>query len=349
MVRRGGFTLIEVMVALGLLVLIASLVVPVALTDTTTARAEAAERMLLLGPAVARGEARQAGRPVALALVERGDGRPLSLAVLRVPGGEDADPARAAPTDPADPLTWPTVAEPQALPEGTSLWEGADPLDDAAPAGPTYQPWAGGGQALVGSSRADGRADPLAMALEGADGAGPAGGPAERAVVLAWFFSDGTAAAGEAVTVRLPDGRLVQVRVQPLHGSVRLQAASAPPPAPPQAGADEASAWPSAVPDATTIGELAGEGQGRTGTEPGFDGSSFGEPGFDELGFDELGFDELGFDESGQDASEVERSGGGLSQDGSTGRGAGGGDGSEEGAVLPQAPLPTGSGGSGGS
>ena len=99
--RRRGFTLVEVLVALGLLVLVASLALPVALTNTARARATTAERMLSLAPSAARGEARRLGAPVALVLLptEDGteDGGPLRLAMVR-----QGDPQGDQPADPDD-------------------------------------------------------------------------------------------------------------------------------------------------------------------------------------------------------------------------------------------------------
>lgn len=203
--RRRGFTLIEVLVALGLLVVISSLALPVALTNTDGARARTAERMLTLSPAVARAEAQRSGVPVALVLAPSEDAQSLSLLVVREPetGGESAADQRA---DPNDVSTWPRVDQDRLLPEGTRLWQGQiqrlEAFEEQAEA-----------EAAEGS--------PLELAFTDDEELVPPPGamdePAEP-VVLAWYLSDGSAMAGEATVVRLADGRVVRVRVEPLVG-----------------------------------------------------------------------------------------------------------------------------------
>ena len=112
MIGRRGFTLVEVMVALGLLVVIASLTLPVALTNTKAARAQAAERTLRLAPNTARGEAQRLGQPVGLVLVPSEEGEQLRLTQVRRPDPLQSDGADAA-ADPDDVATWPTVDQPE--------------------------------------------------------------------------------------------------------------------------------------------------------------------------------------------------------------------------------------------
>lgn len=266
-----GFTLVEVLVALGLLVMIAALALPVALTNTTTARARTAERMLLLAPAVARGEAQRLGRPVALVLLPSDDGGALRLAVVREPDPQSDSPADQR-ADPEDIATWPTVDQPQELPEGTRLWTGEleelEAIQDDIAA-----------DVQTPSALEAAFADRLAEALPDE----PQGQLAEPAapVVLAWFLSDGSALAGEATAVRLADGRVVRLRVRALTGTLELDFQSLEPAAAEDpAGEDERgerdALEPAGLDDVATMDDAAGAS------------------GFDELGFEENGFEDLG-------------------------------------------------------
>lgn len=285
MAEGRGFTLVEVLVALGLLVMIAALALPVALTNTTTARARTAERMLTLAPAVARGEAQRLGRPVALVLLPSDDGEALRLAVVREPDPESQSPADQR-ADPGDIATWPTVDQPRELPEGTRLWTGeleeleAIQEDIAA-------------DVQTPSALEAAFADRLSEALPDE----PQGQLAEPTapVVLAWFLSDGSALAGDAAAVRLADGRVVRLRVRALTGTLELdfRSARATSEVDPT-GEDERDALEPAGPD-----DVATMDDGASAS--GFGETVFDELGFDELGFDELEFDELEFDERGFD------------------------------------------------
>lgn len=207
---RRGFTLVEVLVALGLLVLIASLALPVALSNTTSARATTAERVLKLAPNTARGEAQHRGLPVALVLLPSEDGEELRLALIRQPDPE-SDNARDLAADPDDISTWPTVDDPTSLPRGTALWDGEIEELEAFEAA---------------AEEAEQAGDPLlaeAFVEDDADVA-PEGAIAEpvEPVVLAWFLSDGSAMAGEATVVQLADGRVMRVRVEALTGRLEF-------------------------------------------------------------------------------------------------------------------------------
>lgn len=286
--RRRGFTLVEVLVALGLLVLVASLALPVALTNTARARATTAERMLSLAPSAARGEARRLGAPVALVLLptEDGteDGGPLRLAMVRQGDPQSDQPADLA-ADPDDVATWPTVDQPMDLPDGTRLWAGpADALADLEAEG----------LPLLESTLDDGAAGRDQLAAQ-----------PQAPVVLAWFLSDGSAVAGEATVLRLADGRIVRVRVEALVGRLVFT------PAPELA--EDAGDDPASQPDEPLApGDeppLDASGQPDDEGAP-FDASasagSFGERSFEPLGFEDRRFDELGFDEPEFDRLEFE-------------------------------------------
>lgn len=264
---RRGFTLIEVLVALGLLVLIVSLALPVALTNSATARAKTAERVLKLAPNTARGEAQHRGQPVALVLLPSEDGEELSLALVRQPDPE-SDSARDQEADPDDISTWPTVDDPTLLPQGTSLWDGElDELEafEAAAEAEAER----GDESLLDRAFVE---DDAEIAPEGAFSE-----PADP-VVLAWFLSDGSALAGQATVVRLADGRVVRVRVEALTGRLEFT------PAPElEEGAEEDPAEqedPSDSPD-----------------EPPMDSEPSEAGGFESLGFDELEFEPMGFED----------------------------------------------------
>ena len=267
-----GFTLVEVLVALGLLVMIASLVLPVALTNTTAARAQTAERMLTLAPAVARGEAQRLGRPVALVLLPSEDGQSLRLAVVREPDPE-SDSAADQRADPDDVSTWPTVDQPQDLPDGTRLWAGE--LEEL--------------EALQEDIAADVET-PSALEAAFAEQVAEAlpdeqEGESVEAVVLAWFLSDGSAMAGDAAAVRLADGRIVRIRVKPLMGSLELDFQSQDDAADEDASAEDEELRPAGLDDAAT----PDDGSEDEPEESGFEDLSFEERGFEELGFEDLG------------------------------------------------------------
>lgn len=284
---RRGFTLIEVLVALGLLVLIVSLALPVALTNTTSARAMTAERVLKLAPNTARGEAQHRGLPVALVLLPSEDGEELRLALVRQPAPESDSPRDQA-ADPDDISTWPTVDEPRVLPLGTSLWDGEleelEAFEAAAEAEAER-----GDESLLDRAFVE---DDAEVAPEGAFSE-----PADP-VVLAWFLSDGSAMAGDATVVRLADGRVVRVRVEALTGRLEFT------PAPElEEGAEEDPAEqedPSDSPD-----------------EPPMDSEPSEAGGFESLGFDELEFEPMGFEDlssrfgdgSGDETSEADEPG----------------------------------------
>jgi prepilin-type N-terminal cleavage/methylation domain-containing protein len=285
--RRRGFTLVEVLVALGLLVLIASLALPVALTNTAGARATTAQRVLTLAPDAARGQARRLGTPVALVLLPTEDGQSLRLAMVREPDpASDSAADRAA--DPDDIATWPTVDDPAELPEGTRLWTGRE----------------------AALTDLEARGEPLLEATLGGQG-GQGAGPMDAAesvaaepvapVVLAWFLSDGSAMAGQATVLRLADGRIVRARVEALVGRLVFTAA------PELAGlGEDAETEPEPDPEAgepmTPPGdEPPLEPAGEPGDEPSFDplefeSMAFEGPAFEPLGFEEMRFEALEFE-----------------------------------------------------
>lgn len=207
---RRGFTLVEVLVALGLLVLIASLALPVALTNTTSARAKTAERVLKLAPNTARGEAQHRGLPVALVLLPSEDGEELRLALIRQPDPE-SDNARDLAADPDDISTWPTVDDPTPMPRGTTLWDGEIEELEAFEAAAEVAEQAGDPLLAVAFVEDDADAAPEGAITEPVD-----------PVVLAWFLSDGSAMAGEATVVQLADGRVMRVRVEALTGRLEF-------------------------------------------------------------------------------------------------------------------------------
>lgn len=265
--RRRGFTLVEVLVALGLLVLIVSLALPVALTNTASARAKTAERVLKLAPNTARGEAQHRGLPVALVLLPGEDGEELRLALVRQPDPESDSPRDQA-ADPDDISTWPTVDDPRVLPLGTSLWDGELDELEAFEAAAEEEAERGGGSLLDRAFVEDG----TEVAPEGAFSE-----PADP-VVLAWFLSDGSAMAGDATVVRLADGRVVRVRVEALTGRLEFT------PAPElEEGADEDSAEQGESSDSLD--------------EPPMDGEPFDDGGFDTLEFDQIEFEPLEFED----------------------------------------------------
>ncbi|OAB62948.1 hypothetical protein AY599_16555 [Leptolyngbya valderiana BDU 20041] len=304
--RRRGFTLIEVLVALGLLVVITSLALPVALTNTQAARARTAERVLTLSPAVARGEAQRRGVPVALVLAPTEDGQGLRLLVVREPQAGSDDAADQA-ADPQDVTTWPAVDQPRQLPEGTRLWRGdldeleafetRRQLDAAADVG------SDGGDAMLDRAFAE-PAAPMA----------PAGAMDDRpdAVTLAWYLSDGSAVAGDATVVRLADGRVVRARIEPLVG--RLLFTRAPELEEGAQAQDPADEDPT-DPDRAPAGESdpadgppmddAGSPEGRPA--PGFDPLEFDRPQFEQRAFDRPEFDERAFDPLEFDRPEFDR------------------------------------------
>lgn len=280
--RRRGFTLIEVLVALGLLVVISSLALPVALTNTDGARARTAERILTLSPAVARAEAQRSGVPVALVLAPSEDGQSLSLLVVREPdaGAETIEDQRA---DPNDVSTWPRVDEDRDLPEGTRLWQGRLEQLEAFEAQSEAQAQSGDRSPLEMAFTEDDEAPPPPGALEAP------GDP----IVLAWYLSDGSAMAGEATVIRLADGRVVRVRVEPLVGTLvftRAPELEEQPQRPedPEDAPDDAS-----EPDGRAAPERPGRSLSSTSR---FDAPEFDRPQFDELEFDRPQFDALDFD-----------------------------------------------------
>ncbi|MFI4916658.1 MAG: prepilin-type N-terminal cleavage/methylation domain-containing protein [Phycisphaerales bacterium JB060] len=320
--RRRGFTLIEVLVALGLLVVITSLVLPVALTSTEAARARTAERILALAPGVARGQAQRSGGPVALVLAPgAGEGDPLRLLIVREPdpsGGGAADLS----ADPRDVSTWPPVAEPRELPEGTRLWEGrVDELE-------AFEAQA---EARAMGASAEDPMVPRAF-TEGDAEASPVGmGEPVEAVVLAWYLSDGSAMAGRATVVRLADGRVVRARVEPLVGRLvftpapELEEGAAPRvdedgvPLEGDALDDPAEALAEPV-TAGEPGEMESDALAFDRPEferpefnrpefasPKFDTMEFESREFDALEFDALEFDRLEFDDLGEPASDGDR------------------------------------------
>ncbi|UYV11807.1 MAG: prepilin-type N-terminal cleavage/methylation domain-containing protein [Phycisphaera sp.] len=264
---RRGFTLIEVLVALGLLVVVASLALPVALTNTSSARAKTAERILKLSPNTARGEAQHRGLPVALVLLPSQDGQELRLGLVRQPD-LDSDSAADQAADPDDVSTWPTVDEPTLLPPGTRLWDGQVEELEAFEAAAEEESERGNGSLLDRSFVED----DAEAAPENAFGE-----PAD-AVVLAWFLSDGSAMAGRATVVRLADGQVVRVRVEALTGRLEFT------PAPELEGKDEdepaEEEESSDLPDEPVVDEESPEGGG-----------------LDALGFDELEFEQIEFED----------------------------------------------------
>ncbi|MEQ8318601.1 MAG: prepilin-type N-terminal cleavage/methylation domain-containing protein [Phycisphaerales bacterium] len=303
--RRRGFTLIEVLVALGLLVVISSLALPVALTNTDGARARTAERILTLAPAVARAEAQRSGVPVALVLAPSEDDQSLSLLVVREPepGAESAADQRA---DPSDVSTWPRVDEDRVLPEGTRLWQGQmqrlEAFEERARAQAEAEPAEGSPLELAFTDDEE-LAPPLGAMDE----------PAEP-VVLAWYLSDGSAMAGEATVVRLADGRVVRVRVEPLVG--RLVFTRAPeleerperPDEPDEAPADASEPDGQDSPErpvrsATTASRFEAPQFER----PQFDEFEFDRPEFESRDFDRRGFESRGFESRDFDSREFEQ------------------------------------------
>lgn len=278
-----GFTLVEVMVALGLLVLVASFTLPVALTSSDRARALTAERIMLLAPNLARGEARALGQPVALVLlpleVDPGtEPAGVRLVLVRRPDPESDSPLDQR-ADPEDVLTWPVVGQGQMLPEGTALWNGA--VDDLEISEPEAEDESGLPEEAFArlSAEADGGVGPTS---------GP-DGPAD-AVVLAWYLSDGSAVVGQAAMLRLADGRVVRAQVEPLTGQLVLSVPR---------DEDEAATGP----DEPDAGE-GPVGQDRAGDpDPGEDPDGrrrFENLGFEELGFEEIGFEDRGFEDLGE-------------------------------------------------
>ena len=275
-----GFTLVEVLVAVGLLVLISALALPVALTNSTGARASTAERMLTLAPNVARAEAQRLGRPVALLLLPSEDGQVLELAFVREPDAASDLPADVR-ADLEDVATWPSVGEPRQLPTGTGLWTGEPEELEALQEG--VRAGARGGSPLEAAFT-----DRLVEAPPDEE----PGEPAEP-VVLAWFLSDGSALAGNAAAVRLADGRIVRLRVRELIGSLNLDFES-PVETEDELGdldREEMSDDEQAATDPVGAG---GQSPSESAAEQGFE-----ELDFEELGFEELGFEALGFGESG--------------------------------------------------
>lgn len=280
MVVARGFTLVEVLVATGLLVLIAAFTLPVALTNGPRARAQTAERILLLSPNQARGEARALGRPVALALLpetraDGGSASGLRLSVLRRPD-PDSDNPQDLRADPEDIATWPVVGQDFLLPQGTALWDGA--IEELEPAQP------------------QGEGDVFEAAFARLADANSAGEPGlsrldetAGAIVLAWFLSDGSAVGGDEATLLLADGRVVLVRVEPLTGRLVLASPRS-----------DGRANGGAVGDALDEGleDLPAQGDGLEEAQ-----EDLAEPGasrFRELGFDELEFERRGFEDLGE-------------------------------------------------
>lgn len=280
MLCRRGFTLVEVLVAMGLLVLVASLALPVALTKTDSSRAKTAERILKLAPNAARGEAQARGVPVALVLLPSADGTELRLAMVRQPEPASESAADLA-ADPDDISTWPMVDDSARLPQGTVLWDG--PVGELE----AYEAAAEGAAGRGGVPALD-RAfvdDQDRFAPEGA-----LGEPAAP-VVLAWFLSDGSAMAGQATVVRLADGRVIRVRVEALAGRLEFTRA----PELEEAGEDGAF-----VPDEDVEASrepMEADRTVRDGEEE--------TRGFDDLEFESLEFDDLSarFDREPSDES----------------------------------------------
>ena len=301
--QRRGFTLVEVLVAIGLLVLIAALALPVALTNTTGARAQTAERQLRLSPSVARAEAQVAGVPVGLMLQPSDDARSLSVAIVREPNMRSDRPADLA-ADPDDVATWPTVAEPEVLPRGTRLWDGElDALDDALAELDSPSPF---DAALEPTEELFADARPSSFDDE-----------APEPIVLAWFLSDGSAIVGPPAAVRLADGRVLRVRVEALAGTIEydlIEVESDDEPATEPDGEDSEADDPSEASEDPGEPPRIGDRPGRdaTPTRPSFDSldfeprefetrdferRDFGSREFDSLGFDERGFEERSFED----------------------------------------------------
>jgi len=295
---RSGFTLVEVLVAVGLLVLIAALSLPVALTNTAGARAQSTERMLRLTPAMARAEAQRLGAPVGVVLLPSPDGAELRVAIVREPDAKGDNPRDLA-ADPSDVATWPTVAQPQTLPRGTRLWEGElDALDDVEPVD------------AAGVSTLDAAFAVPDELLDEAVGESRAG-QSPRAVVLAWFLSDGSAFAGRPAAIRLADDRVLRIRVEALAGKLAFDVLERATERDDARGLDE---------DAQVAPLEEGMGEQPAGTDdssPAADSTDFEPLAFDEMAFDELVFDEIeledpsqGFSDLGDPASENETSSG---------------------------------------
>ncbi len=306
--QRRGFTLVEVLVAIGLLVLIAALALPVALTNTTGARAQTAERQLRLSPSVARAEAQVAGVPVGLMLQPSDDARSLSVAIVREPDMRSDRPADLA-ADPDDVATWPTVAEPEVLPRGTRLWDGElDALDDALAELDSPSPF---DAALEPTEELFADARPSSFEDE-----------APEPIVLAWFLSDGSAIVGQPAAVRLADGRVLRVRVEALAGTIEydlIEVESDDEPATePEDDDSEAEDPSNAAEGAREAGSESGRSGGRTAADPlrfdsldferrdfesrefetrDFERRDFGSRDFDPLGFEERGFEDRSFED----------------------------------------------------
>ncbi|MCW5756399.1 MAG: prepilin-type N-terminal cleavage/methylation domain-containing protein [Phycisphaeraceae bacterium] len=272
-----GFTLLEVMVALGLLGLVATFTLPVVLTNGPRARAQTAERMLVLSPNMARGEARALGQPVALVLLPEPaspgtQGASLRLVVVRRP---DPDSNRAADqrADPGDLATWPIVGQDARLPEGTSIWNGSQSDLDL------FEP--------------EGEGDVFEIALARLPEANGANRPMDaqtpgEAIVLAWFLSDGSAVGAGEATLRLADGRVVRAWVEPVTGRLLLGT--------PRDGADRAAVADAPLEEDGPLARRRDPFEDLDTDDPQTETPGFREIGFRELGFRELGFRELGFE-----------------------------------------------------
>jgi len=230
---RAAFTLVEVLIVLGVVALLATLVLPAGLARTDRTRSAVAESLLLLAPSSAAAEARLSRTPLALVLDSDSDGR-LRLMTVRPPvdddggamGGADAfggrgldGPGGMDGLDGEDPSAWPRVGIVRALPAGVELIDSAL-LETRLPLG---TPAGGLGQGGDGAGEA-GRGLPPIEGLAGLDlGVGADGdGPEPVGTVLAWFLTDGVALEPRPVVLRLPDGRVVRLAIEPLTGRASL-------------------------------------------------------------------------------------------------------------------------------
>ncbi|MEO1008178.1 MAG: prepilin-type N-terminal cleavage/methylation domain-containing protein [Planctomycetota bacterium] len=237
---RAGFTLIETLVTLALVVLLGSLVVPATLARSEQARTSAAERELELFPSIARREAQRLGGPVAIVLIPAEDER-LELAAVRMPDSEE-DPE----ADSNLPATWPRVAEDRVLPEGTSLVDPSELFDFVGEVDLVER------RELVTAPKPEQESVPRVASP--VDERGVPTGP----VLVAWFLSDGTAVPVTTAAIELPDARRVRLTVRALSGEVGLSLALADPIEPDAADETKAGTAPAPTAAASAGGDEPG-------------------------------------------------------------------------------------------